>query len=80
MPLGEAITRSTLYPARAMGLEGRIGTLSPGAQADIALFRTLKQPTQFEDIHGDRCVSGLLLQPAATVRAGRLVFRADSGT
>ncbi len=78
MELGEAIARSTLLPARVMGMEGRIGTLRPGADADIAMFNMDHGPFRFEDIHGDCSTTDLLLRPAATIKSGQLVFRADS--
>src|SRR5688572_18731922 len=38
MSLAEAIEASTAAPARVLRLEGTVGTLRPGAQADVALF------------------------------------------
>jgi N-acetylglucosamine-6-phosphate deacetylase len=36
----EAVTAVTLSPARALGLEGRIGLLRPGFVADAVLLNT----------------------------------------
>jgi len=38
LPLEEAITLVTCNPAKALGLEGKKGTLTPGADADILLL------------------------------------------
>lgn len=38
MPWEEALRAVTLYPARILGLDGRIGSLAPGKDADLALF------------------------------------------
>ncbi|MBP3587570.1 MAG: beta-aspartyl-peptidase [Clostridia bacterium] len=38
LPLEEAITIATKNPAKALGLEGKKGTLTPGADADILLL------------------------------------------
>ena len=38
MPLEDAITIATKNPAKALGLEGKKGTLTPGADADILLL------------------------------------------
>ena len=38
MPLKDAITIATKNPAKALGLEGKKGTLTPGADADILLL------------------------------------------
>lgn len=37
-PLHEAVQMATLNPARALGLEERKGTLTPGADADLVVF------------------------------------------
>lgn len=36
--LGEALRCATLNPARALGVEGRKGTLRPGADADLCVM------------------------------------------
>ncbi len=38
IPLAEALRMATLYPARAIGVDHQLGLLSPGYQANIALF------------------------------------------
>ena len=35
LPLAEALAMATSTPARLLGLEGRIGSLAPGARADL---------------------------------------------
>jgi dihydroorotase len=77
MELGEAIARSTLLPARVMDWRTHRYT-SSGADADIAMFNMDHGPFRFEDIHGDCSTTDLLLRPAATIKSGQLVFRADS--
>src|SRR6185437_7596279 len=46
MPLDEIVQRATAAPAKIMGYEGTIGTLRPGANADIALIE--RRPGKFE--------------------------------
>ena len=36
--MAEALESASLHPARALGLEGRKGTLKPGKDADIVLL------------------------------------------
>jgi N-acetylglucosamine-6-phosphate deacetylase len=36
LDLGEAIRMATVYPAKAMGVSGRVGRIAPGMQADVA--------------------------------------------
>ena len=38
VPEAKALEMITINPARQLGLEGRIGTIEIGKQADIALF------------------------------------------
>lgn len=60
--LGEVAMMTRLGPARFLGLE-RLGHLSPGAVADIAVYR---QTTSWEDTFA---------KPAYVFRRGRLVVR-----
>jgi N-acetylglucosamine-6-phosphate deacetylase len=39
LPPHAALAMATRAPARLLGLEGKIGTLEPGARADVVLFR-----------------------------------------
>jgi dihydroorotase len=39
MSLPDVVERATARPAQVLGLAGTIGTLKPGAYADVALFR-----------------------------------------
>lgn len=38
VPLPEALRMASLYPARFLGLDGRIGRIAPGYDADLVLF------------------------------------------
>ncbi|NMF86242.1 N-acetylglucosamine-6-phosphate deacetylase [Nodosilinea sp. P-1105] len=38
LPLGEALRMATLYPARAIRVDDKLGLLSPGYQANVTLF------------------------------------------
>mgnify|MGYP005846027881 CR=1 FL=1 len=72
VPLQDVIQRSTSVPARLLGLEGKIGTLKPGAEADVAVVRELEGEFKLWDCMGDSLVSSRLLSPVLTLRAGRL--------
>jgi dihydroorotase len=50
LTLEEAITMTTLNPARAIGYEGKLGTLKPGAIADIAVFEFQEGSFEFRDV------------------------------
>lgn len=76
MSLEDVLARATLAPARAVGLDALgIGTLAPGARADIAVFRLDSRAMAFGDgfggeFHGDRTIT-----PVLTVIDGTVAFR-----
>jgi dihydroorotase len=70
--LSEAIEKVTVAPARAMGMLGEIGTLAPGACADIALFSVREEPRELVDALGEKRISECWLQPVKTLRAGQV--------
>ncbi len=72
LSLDECIEKVTAAPARAMGMLGEIGTLRPGARADVAILE--RSPSRFEmtDTHNaTRTVDGRL-NVVSTIRNGRL--------
>lgn len=75
MSLHNTIRAVTEAPARWMGLAGKIGCLSEGSVADIAVF-TLKDKTfKYRDRNGDFYTGTQLLKPSATIKDGQLVYR-----
>ena len=65
MSFEEVIQASTEKPAQVMGLADEIGTLKPGALADVALFRIESGDFTFYDVgmnprKGDRLVRNTL--------------------
>jgi dihydroorotase len=70
--LSEALEKVTVAPARAMGMLGEIGTLAPGACADIALFSVREEPRELVDALGEKRVSERWLEPVKTLRAGQV--------
>ena len=76
VPEGDAFTRATLTPARTLNLEGEIGTLRPGACADLAIIRWNDDAPPLTDTSGNTRPGGSW-EPVATVRAGRVVGTAS---
>ena len=72
MPEDEALVRSTLRPAEVLGMAGEIGTLAPGAQADLAVLRWNPEPMSLADAPGG-VLSGPRLEPVLTVRVGTTI-------
>lgn len=77
----EVMASCTSIPARWLGRQGELGTLTPGAVADIAVLRPIRRPTRFRDAAGEVFVGEQLLVPQMTVLGGRIVYRqVDFGT
>ena len=75
MPLTEVIRAVTETPARLMHMEGRIGTLNPGALADVAIFKMREKELTFKDQMGNQFMGDKLLVPQMTIKAGRIAYR-----
>jgi dihydroorotase len=76
LSLAEVIQRSTVNPAAVLGLSERIGTLRPGAEGDVAIFRLDEDSRAFWDtlsaIHEERRISKRLT-PVHVIKAGRII-------
>ena len=80
MPLMEVIRCVTETPAKCMGMEGQIGTLRPGAYADVAVFRMADKKAVHRDCNGVAFETGRLLIPQLVFVDGEPAFcQADFG-
>ena len=75
MPLMEVIRATTQTPAKLMRLEHKIGTLEPGAMADVAIFKMVEKPVTFHDKFGGSVQGNQLLSPQMTIKEGRIAYR-----
>jgi dihydroorotase len=73
MPLAEVIRRSTVEPARAIR-RPEFGTLSIGAEADVAVFRALEGAFSFADCGKAKMSGTKKLECQLTLRAGQIVY------
>jgi dihydroorotase len=73
MPLEEVVLRSTAEPARLIG-HPELGTLSPGLDADVAVFKVLEGDFSFIDCGRARMRGTQKLECQLTLRAGQIVF------
>lgn len=73
LPLPEAILRATWNPARIIG-RSDLGHLSPGAEADIAIFRLEEGNFGFRDSDDGRVSGRQRLTCEMTFKAGRPVW------
>lgn len=74
MPLLQALAAVTSTPARLMGMEGRIGTLAPGAYADIAIFKMVNKKVRHLDFEGTPFETDQLFIPQMVVSDGEYAF------
>jgi predicted amidohydrolase len=75
MPLTKVIEACTATPARALGQEGRIGTLKPGAFADVAVFRLRQKDALIKDYFGNPLQIHEWLVPQMTILDGKIAYR-----
>jgi dihydroorotase len=75
MSLPEVIEAATVRPAAVLGLDAEVGTLRPGARADVALFRLHEGRFPLQDIHGNVREARRLLRNTATFVGGRELER-----
>jgi dihydroorotase len=71
LSLDDALAKATVVPARVVGMEGKIGTLAPGAHGDAVVFDLREGAFTFTDSAGDTRTGTLKLEPVAVVKAGR---------
>ena len=74
MPLLDVVRATTETPAKHLGMEGKVGTLKPGAQADVCVMKKDERSLTFADSYGAEVKADYLLSPQMTIRAGKLVF------
>lgn len=79
MPLQEVIYRSTVTPAREIG-HPELGTLSEGAEADIAVIRLETGSFGFTDCGRAKLTGTQNLTCRLTLRAGQVMYDPDGMT
>ena len=73
MPLDEIIRRSTVTPAQEIG-HPELGTLSIGAEADVAIFQVLEGVFGYADCGRAKMTGDKKLECVMTLRAGQIVY------
>jgi dihydroorotase len=71
MTFEQTIEAATARPARIMGLQDQVGTLRPGALADVALFRIERGDHTFYDVHMNARRGQDLVRNTLTLVGGR---------
>ena len=71
MSFAETIEAATARPAQVLGLQNEVGTLKPGALADIALFRIESGDFTFYDVFMHARTGNQLVRNTLTIVDGR---------
>jgi dihydroorotase len=74
MPLADIVRRATANPARIMGYEGTVGTLKPGANADVSVFELRDGNFPLVDSDGNTVTAKRRLLAQLTVKDGRVWY------
>ena len=77
VPLEEIIGRTTTNPARVIGEVGRLGSLKPGAIADVDAFVNERGSFEFRDTDGNTLHGEQRLGCRLTVKDGRIWWQAN---
>jgi len=72
LTLPQVVERATMNAARLFAFPQGLGTLRPGAEADLAVFSLEEGQFEFVDALGARREGHQRLAPVATVKAGRI--------
>jgi len=74
MSLEELVRRATAVPAKILGYEGTIGTLRPGANADVALLERRAGNFAMTDSDGNTVTAKERLIARTTLKDGRVWY------
>jgi dihydroorotase len=69
--LEQVIALATVAPAKVIDRVDKLGTLQPGAPADVSILELVEQPVNFVDTRNHQRAGTRWLRPVQTVRAGR---------
>ena len=72
LSLEEVIARATRNPAALFGFPNGLGSLRPGAEADVAIFALREGNFEFVDALGAKRIGRQKLDPIATVKSGSI--------
>lgn len=75
IPLYKVIEACTAAPARLLGMEGKLGTLQPGAYGDVSVFKLQESNLLLEDSFGETIRCTRVFTPQMTVLGGKIVYR-----
>ena len=72
LTLDDAVSKVTQVPAGVIGMAGQIGTLTPGAYGDAAVFRLEEKKIELVDSSRQTRIADKRLVPVAVIKGGRV--------
>ena len=73
MSIQDAVARATVHPARVIN-RPELGHLTPGTEADVAVFNLRNGAFGFLDVRGTKLNGDRKLEAELTIRAGKIVW------
>ena len=73
LPLDQVVELTPAAPARAIHEDRSLGTLQPGAAADVTVLSLVEGPVELAETMGEQVNAPRRLVPTAVVRAGRRI-------
>jgi len=73
LDLKQAITMTTINPARALHEENKIGSLKPGMEADVSILELLSGKWKLEDARQQTIEASQMIMPSMTVKSGQVI-------
>lgn len=74
LDLKQAITMTTINPARALHEEDKIGSLNPGMEADVSILELSSGKWKLEDAQQQKIEAIQMIMPSMTVKSGQLIL------
>ena len=75
LSLEDVVKACTAAPAELLGMKGKLGTLSAGAMADVAIFELTNKTFLLKNRLNETFATNQLLIPKLTIANGKVVFR-----
>ncbi|HZK89506.1 MAG TPA: amidohydrolase/deacetylase family metallohydrolase [Stellaceae bacterium] len=79
MSLDDIVARATAAPAKILGYAGTVGTLRPGANADLAVLELRDGNFELKDSEGSTIIAKRRLLAQMTLRDGRVCYERPAG-
>ena len=77
MSMEQVVRCVTAAPARALGMEGKIGTFKTGAYGDVTFLKVVERDMYFVNALGEENRGSQMIVPQATILNGEMVYKPE---